>query len=534
MRGNQGKSYLSILIAILVLIGLICAGVGYTVYNQTVYTVDTDDMKNALNEMQMELSVLRNSVSDNFALLNDSTVNIGESKKVFEDELVTINNQIIDTSKAIDTFNEMLNQKTINIESTYEDLVKQYNIIQDEMTNVTENIDSFNSKLESEIVYLSESSLENHIETINTLRTIQGSLSNSNEEFNASLENNIKNINQDFARMEEQNKKYFGNIEDMIGDTNKKLDNSIVNLQGNINDSISNNNIALTNELKNLKSESQTNYNNLSDNILGKYNDLNILLSNNYDSINNSLNSNADRMNILEGKIDQVFQFASNGKDMLASTLTGYDIPTAKDAEFNTINENINLLYTKAYIDGVSSVGSPNVHYEYHQHLDKDGNFIDAEFVTSDIGGCFTVGKHMYIDGDGNFVHTEYNTYGGCFTKGVHNHQLAGCVWCTSSARNDPWYEDDNQDHNWQEYQARAYCNGCKARIFGGWYSSYGDAKSAGESLKASLERGHYNSRTCNGNINCYFPNCNNEINYYESECGFRNGDIERAIIEYR
>ena len=72
----------------------------------------------------------------------------------------------------------------------------------------------------------------------------------------------------------------------------------------------------------------------------------------------NTLNTDVDN---LETEVEECFQSVSNGKALLASTLTDLGVETASDATFETIDNNIKELATKTTFSGT-------IVYTYHYH----------------------------------------------------------------------------------------------------------------------------------------------------------------------
>lgn len=133
--------------------------------------------------------------------------------------------------------------------------------------------------------------------------------------------------------------------------------------------------------------------------------------------------------NIVEVQKDlnMVFQSVSNGKKLLASTLTDKGEITEMDASFETINDNVKKLYTKAFADGAASITTqnPNVEYEYHFHT---GNATTG-------GGCYTTPKYH--------VHTsscygnQYGTITGYFRSSDPHYMIITCQQCGWSSTGD-------------------------------------------------------------------------------------------------
>lgn len=64
------------------------------------------------------------------------------------------------------------------------------------------------------------------------------------------------------------------------------------------------------------------------------------------------------RITALETTVDEVFRLVSNGKKLIASTLTDYGIATADDATFNTMQANIDKLAEKKLEEGKAEGGT--------------------------------------------------------------------------------------------------------------------------------------------------------------------------------
>ncbi len=79
----------------------------------------------------------------------------------------------------------------------------------------------------------------------------------------------------------------------------------------------------------------------------------------------------------IQEKFNEVFQFASNGKHLIASTLTGLGVNTPTDASYETMSNNIKILATNKYNEGYSA--GYNVGYGDGYQISSFGNLKSGE-----------------------------------------------------------------------------------------------------------------------------------------------------------
>lgn len=116
-------------------------------------------------------------------------------------------------------------------------------------------------------------------------------------------------------------------------DTTGELDNRLTTAESGVN--------TLNSEVSNLSNDFASTTGNLDTRVTGTEGDIGDLQT---------------QLNALSTQVQQCFQSASDGKSLLASTLTGYGISTVADATYATINNNINSLASSKYQAGVDSV----------------------------------------------------------------------------------------------------------------------------------------------------------------------------------
>jgi hypothetical protein len=154
----------------------------------------------------------------------------------------------------------------------------------------------------------------------------------------------------------------------------------------------------------------------------------------------------------LDSRLDELFTYASSGKEMLASTLTGLGVPTTLDADngiyasFKEIDDNIRKLASLRLRDLPEAV----ISYVYHYH--KDAN--EAEPHTESLalnsgyapGGCYgTLVYHQHVGSE--------NT--GCYRYSTHRHSNA----CPQSTI-DNKYCSNNSSHPVVNDPTGVYVNG--------------------------------------------------------------------------
>ncbi|WP_026652731.1 hypothetical protein [Butyrivibrio proteoclasticus] len=106
----------------------------------------------------------------------------------------------------------------------------------------------------------------------------------------------------------------------------------------------------------------------------------------------------SDCMDGINGKLDKVFQYVSDGKRMLASALLTKNVTVAEDATFEQIRDAILSIPQTFVLD--SKTPSYNIAYDYHYHIDGNKEVCNEELVdASRKGGCYTKEvKHVHTD----------------------------------------------------------------------------------------------------------------------------------------
>ena len=90
----------------------------------------------------------------------------------------------------------------------------------------------------------------------------------------------------------------------------------------------------------------------------------------------------------ISDKLNSVFQFVSNGKKKMASALLTEGVSVNEDATFTEIYEGI-MNVPQEIVLGVQQIPG-EIAYDYHYHVDGNGNQVGAESHSAS-GGCFTI-----------------------------------------------------------------------------------------------------------------------------------------------
>lgn len=122
-------------------------------------------------------------------------------------------------------------------------------------------------------------------------------------------------------------------------------------------------------------------------------------------AVQNGVETNAGEIGTLKNEVAACFQSVSDGKALLASTLTDLGVSTAADATFATINDNIKALATMQYNAGLEEASKNGYRYGGIVDITSTGsNEVGAGCV-----GSVKVSKTVKALGviDGGFKFTE-------------------------------------------------------------------------------------------------------------------------------
>lgn len=153
------------------------------------------------------------------------------------------------------------------------------------------------------------------------------------------------------------------------------------------------------------------------------------------------------------------------------------------------LHSNNKSYYNLGYLDGFNKVmDSATIEYQYHKHIDADGNPITASTTASISGGCLTSGSHVHEN--------------GCMST------------CTVTATCTNSYQGESG--NW--------CNTFEYK-----HSSCGQGTTSGSSWQPYSRKGQTFTDT-----HTYYS-CNNlPINTYSVGCGKTENSIDSATIIFK
>ncbi len=279
------------------------------------------------------------------------------------------------------------------------------------LEQIKEDYIDAHEEIGSLILKLEEAGNNNHVEMLSALTIMENNMA----------ENSMENLTLLTESLRDMEEKFSASIESMQSEVTQKissLNNEITQNMSEYNSSIS--------EMINRLDESITNqYQNLSNTV------------NNYDR--GQQESIGNLVDALEKKLQQVFQFVSNGKRKVASALLTKGVSIEKDATFDEICNGI-LSVPQELVIGVQEIPGI-VTYEKHYHVDKSGGTPHSERATAE-GGCYTVPMYHTHTGDSR-------SGGGCYSVPiVHNH-VDSCYTITKTIRRVTahWYIGEGTGH---------------------------------------------------------------------------------------
>ena len=270
-----------------------------------------------------------------------------------------------------------------------------------------------------------------------------------------------------------------------------------------------------------LKTEINSKYESLNQNISSQINGVNENIKNvnsKFDTFNTKLgdtiiSDNASLNSYLQaafegvnGKIDQVFQYASSGKNLLASTLSGYPdayrVVTNPDASFGTIKNNIDTAIELAvnYGKSLSESGEDVIVIPPEADISIYAHFCDS--TEEDHTRVFK-SWNEYQEYFNAHYEADNTTPGGCFSTSQHTERMStgtricghyDCIYNVSG-------------------KVGFRCSGCGNEIWEEGVEITGPGWGKGD---------HY--VTAYGEV---------PMGYYDNVCGYHNGQIIRMEITF-
>ena len=344
-----------------------------------VETVDKSATADTLENIKTYLDSVEKSIDNNLELIQEVKENTSTTENNTQNsllikqvdnvntEMTTINKSITDTKDIIKALQDELQKDGTNNTQT----------VTDKITEVTNNLQTI-----KESYTTSQESIKSLIKEIEKSRT-----SDSKEllKYLKTMQNN----------MDDSDVKRFDDMNKQLASTEKNISNQLSTMDKGIIDQLNNGNINLVNQLGILEQ-----------NISSQYSNGNADITNQLDQINQNIQNS--------------FTSVNNGKKLLASTLfTVHGISINEDATFAQISEAIKSIEREYYL-GVQEIPG-EISYDYHHHVDGEGNYCTEERVAAEHqGGCFTI-PHYHVHQGNNLEK------GGCYTVPVYHKHGSGC-----------------------------------------------------------------------------------------------------------
>lgn len=392
-----------------------------------------------------------------------------------------LHGQIVDATESISGLIMLMQENNADrqeeIKAAFASISVSLELIQTEYSNAY-------AELQSLIHKVQETQNKYHKETVSVLTVMEN---NMKETF---LEN-LNHITESLQTMEE------------------KFSFSISNMQGEIKQSFTDLDTGIANYFTQTNKGIVEQFQELNTRIFNQYQDISSTIINN----NNSQQEDLDNLkNLLIGKLEEVFQYVSNGKQKCASALLTKGIDMKADATFDEIYQGI-LAIPQQLVIGVQEIPG-TISYDYHYHLDRAGNQPHVEKVAVS-GGCYNVPFYHVHEGSASIS-------GGCYTTPVYHSHTSGCYREVGS----PEYgchtirSWDTSEGDWAGHDYKYYEMSCGRTIHGtNSYHTHSvlDCSQGGNIVSYSVGCGK-NERTIEG----YCP-----------DCGLCDGQIIGAHIIY-
>ena len=314
-----------------------------------------EELTNTLLAAQADLAEL---LKNGFEALK---LQLDEDFTALMEKLECLHGQIIDAADSITGLLELMEEnnkdRQEDIEAAFASVSESLELIRTEYTDAHMEIQSLIQKVQ-------ETQNANHEETLSVLTVMENNME----------ETSLENLNQLTNSLQMMEENFSASISNMKGE----MEQSFSTLNTGIENSFSQTNDNITNQFRELNTSISNQYQNISSTII-----------NNNDSQQESLDN---LMGYLSQKLQEVFQFVSNGKKKLASALLTKGIPVREDATFDEIYQAI-LDIQQTLVIGVQQIPG-TISYDYHFHVDGNGDQIHSN-TSPYPGGCYLQTKHQ-------------------------------------------------------------------------------------------------------------------------------------------
>ena len=289
------------------------------------------------------------------------------------EKLESLHGQIIDTT---DSITGLLGLMEENNKGRQEEIKTAFASVSESLELIRTEYTDAHMELQNLIQKVQETQNANHEETLSVLTVMKTDME----------ETSLENLNQITNSLQTMEENFSASISNMKGEMEQKfstLNTGIENSFSQTNDSIAN----LFRELNT--------------NITNQYQNISSTIINNNDSQQESLDN---LVSYLSQKLQEVFQYVSNGKKKLASALLTKGVPVREDATFAEIYQAILDIPQKLVI-GVQQIPG-TISYDYHYHVDGNGNQTHSN-TSPNPGGCYLQTKHRDYEVIGSHEETR-------------------------------------------------------------------------------------------------------------------------------
>lgn len=338
----------------------------------------------------------------------------------------TLHKQIADAELSISTLLDLMEQNSAERQGEINAAFASLNAT---MEQIQSDYGNAHMQIQQLIEKLQETENSNHKETLSTLAIME-------------------------SNMTEHSLETFNRITNSLQTMGESLSSSINSMQDEFSQSFSNFNTeisgSMTDQINRLNTDIANQYQSLNSTITNQYQSLSTTVNNYDNSQQEALNNMLDMLN---QKLQQVFQYVSNGKKLLASALLTKNVTIKEDATFNEIYNAILSIPQKIAI-GVQEIPG-TVTYDYHYHLNGSGNATHTESEAIK-GGCYTMPVYHVHTGDSR-------NGGGCYTIPITHSHTESCYTVTKTVRRvtAKWFTGEGTGHaccksgygqNWARY----------------------------------------------------------------------------------
>lgn len=349
----------------------------------------------------------------------DIQLQMDEDFTALIEKLDSLHEQIADTT---DSITELLLLMEENDAGRHEEIKAAFASVNESLELIRAEYTDAHMELQGLIQKVQETQNANHEETLSVLTAMESNME----------ETSLENLSQLTSSLQTMEEKFTDSIGSMQGEMdqsfsnlNTGMENSFLQTNESIKNNFSQTNDSIANSFSQINDNIANRFSQTDDSIKNEFNKLNTDISNQYQNISSTIiNNNGSQqesldnlMDFLNRKLQEVFQFVSNGKKKLASALLTKGVSIREDATFGEIYQAILDIPQKLVI-GVQQIPG-EISYDYHYHTDAQGRNPHTE-VSGSAGGCYTAPIYH--------VHTgNSNNGGGCYTSPIYHSHSEGC-----------------------------------------------------------------------------------------------------------